>query len=121
MRRVGGNIRVPRLNEVEEWSGKEEQGDGPYPQCGTEAIGVEQPLHDQRQDNAGETSASPHDAIGEALAFVEPFVDEHDARGVGETSSDSIDHALGDDQVGGVGGEGAQAESQAHGDQSTRG
>ncbi len=41
VRRVGRRVRDPGLNEVEEWTGKDEQGDGPCSQRGAEAIGAE--------------------------------------------------------------------------------
>lgn len=46
-----------RLDEVEEWADQYQQNGGPDAQSCAEAVGVDEPLHQEGEDDAGDACA----------------------------------------------------------------
>lgn len=88
----------PRLDEPDERRRDGEQDARPDAERRAVAVAVEQGLQEQRQDDAGEPVAGPHESVGEAAARDEPLVDEQHARRVGDGPADGVQDALRGDQ-----------------------
>lgn len=116
-----GGARQARAYEKGQRHGDEEERHGPDAQRGAEAVPLQKVLEEERQRDAGEPGAGPHDAVGEALAPGEPLVHVQDAGAVGDGAAERVEDALREDEVAGRLGEGARREGEAHEEQAQHG
>ena len=72
----GVGERDARFDVVQQGGGENDEGERPCAQHNRRTVFAQAPVHDERDGDARDAGAGPHDAIGEAFALDEPLVEE---------------------------------------------